>query len=191
MTGGDDRIARLVDELGALGGLDDDGRRTRSEALAVIAALEHPLEPDADPVHVTASAIVLGSRGVVLHHHKRLGTWLQPGGHVDPGEAPGDAARRETAEETGLAARHPQGQPRLLDVDVHELPRPCRPWARAVPPPCCVHVDLRYLLHAQGDPAPPEGESPRVRWFPWADALALADAGLQRSLRCAAATEPR
>jgi ADP-ribose pyrophosphatase YjhB (NUDIX family) len=39
---------------------------------------------------------------VVLHRHRVLGIWVQPGGHIDSGETPWDAAVRETAEETGL-----------------------------------------------------------------------------------------
>ena len=39
------------------------------------------------PTHVTASGIVVGRRGTVLHRHKRLGIWMQPGGHIDAGES--------------------------------------------------------------------------------------------------------
>jgi len=196
VTGTDPRAAALATQLRALSGLEAAGRNDRDAALRALGSLAAPLTADADPTHVTASAVVVGEAGVVLHHHKRWARWLQPGGHVDDGEEPAEAARRETAEETGLQASHPVGGPVLVDVDVHALPRPCRPWARATGPtgaasPSCVHVDVRYLLWAAGEPAPAHGESPRVAWFPWDAALAVADDGLARSLRRAVALDQR
>lgn len=46
---------------------------------------------------------------VLLIHHRRLGAWLPVGGEIEPGETPLEAARRELAEETGLAGRFPTG----------------------------------------------------------------------------------
>ena len=146
-------------------------RRSRLRLLDAVGRLPRPFARLAGPTHVTGSAIVVGPRGVVLHRHKRMGIWLQPGGHLEPGEAPWQAARREAGEETGLAPRHPAGGPRLVHVDVHTAP------------PRHVHLDLRYLLEADGDPCPAPGESPDVRWFTWPEALAIADAGLVGALR--------
>ena len=42
---------------------------------------------------------------VLLIKHKRLGTWLPPGGEIEDGETPQQAAYRELFEETGLIAR--------------------------------------------------------------------------------------
>jgi 8-oxo-dGTP pyrophosphatase MutT (NUDIX family) len=39
---------------------------------------------------------------VLLHRHRRLGLWLPPGGHIDEGELPDEAAVRETFEESGV-----------------------------------------------------------------------------------------
>lgn len=134
--------------------------------------LEHPFSEHDNVVHVTGSAIVVGPRGVVLHLHKRLGIWLQPGGHIEPGELPCDGALRETCEETGLAVTHPLTGPELVHVDVHPGPRGH------------THLDLRYLLDAPDvDPSPPPSESPEARWFGWDEAIAVADVGLIGALR--------
>jgi len=144
--------------------------------------LDDPFSEHADLVHVTGSAIIVGDRGVVLHLHKRMNLWLQPGGHIEHGETPWDAAVREAEEETGLAvefapepgrAAVPVASvvPTLAHVDVHAGPRGH------------THLDLRYILVAPpDDPAPPPGESQDVRWFPWADAITVADPGLAGAL---------
>jgi 8-oxo-dGTP pyrophosphatase MutT (NUDIX family) len=144
-------------------------------------ALARPFDRDADPVHVTASAIVVGPRGVLLHRHKTIGLWLQPGGHIEPGEDPSAAALREAEEETGLRGlSHPRAGPWLFHVDVHPVPSGH------------IHLDLRYLLEATADeaPRPPEGEGP-ARWFEWDDATAIADAGLAGALRAARSASRR
>jgi 8-oxo-dGTP pyrophosphatase MutT (NUDIX family) len=147
-------------------------RRSRLRLLAALDRLPRPFARLAGPEHVTGSAIVTGPRGVVLHRHKRMGTWLQPGGHLEPGEAPWQAAGREASEETGLPLRHPAGGPRLVHVDVHAAPGGH------------LHLDLRYLLVAPDrDPSPPAGESPDARWFAWPEALATADEGLVAALK--------
>lgn len=135
--------------------------------------LDRPYDEHADPVHVTGSAIVVGPRGVVLHRHKRLGLWLQPGGHLHAGETPAAAALREAAEETGLAVTHPAGGPELVHVDVHPGPKGH------------THLDVRYRIEVvdpAADPDPPEGESQDCRWFGWDEAIAIADAGLAGAL---------
>jgi 8-oxo-dGTP pyrophosphatase MutT (NUDIX family) len=144
--------------------------------LALLRWLPAPLDRTADPTHVTGSAIVLDGDGrVLLHRHKRLGRWLQPGGHLDPGESPAVAAVRETWEETGLAARHPLEDPLLVHVDVHQGPRGH------------VHLDLRYLLHADGgamlDPA--AGESREVDWLTVEEATGRGDHSLGAAIAAA------
>jgi len=153
-----------------------DSREEAAKArfLLELARLERPFDEDADLVHVTASSVVVGKRGTVLHLHRRLRRWLQPGGHVDPGECPEEAAMRESFEETGLPLSHPPGGPRFINLDVHEAAQGH------------IHLDVRYLLVADDvEPAPLPGESPAVRWFDWDEAQAIADDGLAGALEVA------
>jgi 8-oxo-dGTP pyrophosphatase MutT (NUDIX family) len=77
-----------------------------------------------EPGHFTVGCYVLSAdrASVALVHHRRLGSWLEPGGHVDPGDVSVTAAGlRELAEETGLTGVVPLGAG-LLDVDAHPIP---------------------------------------------------------------------
>jgi 8-oxo-dGTP pyrophosphatase MutT (NUDIX family) len=168
--------------VGVVGAVQDAVKGLRAESprevearwrfLVELVGLDDPFDAQASPVHVTGSGLVLGPRGTVLHVHRKLGRWLQPGGHVDPGKAPWDSAVRETSEETGLAVRHPEGGPRLVNVDVHS-------GADGH-----LHLDLRYLLLCDGgDPAPALGESQQVRWFSLDEAIAVGDAPIVDGLK--------
>ena len=50
----------------------------------------------------TATVFVIEEERVVLLWHKKMGRWMPPGGHLEPGEAPWEGAVREVREETGL-----------------------------------------------------------------------------------------
>jgi 8-oxo-dGTP pyrophosphatase MutT (NUDIX family) len=164
-------VGEIAEAVAAFEALTQRERDSRRRFLDELGRLAEPFSRDADPVHVTGSALVRGERGVVLHLHKRLGRWLQPGGHLDPGEAPWEAALREAREETGIPVRHPGGGPLLVHLDVH-------------PAGGHVHLDLRYLLLGDDvDPAPGPGESPHVGWFELGEAITLGDESLAGGLR--------
>ncbi len=144
--------------------------------LSELHLLTAPCDEHAGPTHVTASGIVVGRRGTVLHRHKRLGIWMQPGGHIDSGERPEDAAVREATEELGLKVAHPATGPSLIHLDVHEAALGH------------THLDLRYLLlGADAVPMPPPDESPDARWCTWDEALRMADPALIDALPLARA----
>jgi ADP-ribose pyrophosphatase YjhB (NUDIX family) len=170
--------AELVELVVAHEPADERERNAKARFLVELARLERPWDQHADPVHVTASAVVVGRRGTLLHKHRLFGRWLQPGGHLEEGESPPDAARREVAEETGLETSHPAAGPFLLRVDVHEA-------GAALDH---THLDLCYLVAGPDrDPEPGEGESPDARWWGWNEARGVADEPLRAALVAAEA----
>ena len=120
-----------------------------------------------DPGHVTASAFVVDSTRsrLLLIHHRNLGTWLQPGGHIDPGEDVLTAAIREVEEETGVVGV-PIGDG-VFDVDIH-----------AIPPsgdrPAHNHYDVRFLLEATSQDLISSDEVLGARWVPVTEVATLA-----------------
>lgn len=158
------RRERLLQQLASHVPGDRQEHWSLKRTIALVRWLPAPFDEQADPTHVTASAIVVDGDRVVLHRHKRLGVWLQPGGHIDADERPEDAVLREVAEETGLEAAHPPSGPQLVHVDVHEGGRGH------------LHLDLRYRLDAHATRfAPATGESSELGWFGVDEALALCD----------------
>ena len=116
------------------------------------------------PLHVTASALVLHppSGRVLLRWHERMQSWLQVGGHADPGEDdPAAIARREGEEETGLTDLTPFPDP-AADRLVHVVVVPV-PAGRGEP--AHEHADLRYLFKtATPDGVVPESATAGLRW---------------------------
>lgn len=113
------------------------------------------------PGHVTASAFVLSPDGrqVLLIHHGKLHRWLQPGGHVEPGDVDVLAAcRREVHEEVGLEGLEMVGDG-LLDVDIHDIPA-------MKGDPGHAHFDVRILLRARSMDFAAGSDALAARWVP-------------------------
>ncbi len=125
--------------------------------------------------HATASVFLFARAEsawrVGLIRHPRLGKWMLPGGHVEPDENPAEAALREVAEETGLAARLLPG-PGLDEPDAADEPSVIAPlWIveQQVPaerrePEPHVHVDHLYLAVTLATPPDPGAELP-FAWY--------------------------
>ncbi|MFY9345727.1 MAG: NUDIX hydrolase [Planctomycetota bacterium] len=116
------------------------------------------------PGHITASAWIEAAdrSACLLTHHKKLGRWLQLGGHVDDEPHVERAALREAQEESGMRefefVRWAEGLV-PLDLDVHPIPaRPGEPEHD--------HWDVRFWLRAApGQAIAASAESNDLRWF--------------------------
>jgi ADP-ribose pyrophosphatase YjhB (NUDIX family) len=93
--------------------------------------------------HFTGSAWLVSADGerVLLTHHRKLGRWLQLGGHADGDVDLARVALREAGEESGLSDLVVE-QP-IFDLDRHRIP------ARGEEPEHW-HYDVRHVVRAIG-----------------------------------------
>lgn len=134
-----------------------------------VMAQPFPFDRGTEPGHVTASAFILDAthERVLLIHHAGLDLWLQPGGHIDEGESPLQAAVRESFEEVGLHITPITGE--IIDIDVHRIPANTKKNE-----PSHWHVDVRYLFVAQDHRVNlNENECSSYRWISLVDMLKM------------------
>jgi 8-oxo-dGTP pyrophosphatase MutT (NUDIX family) len=168
-------LVALVEEFSP----DDDraARTGRDRTLALLRTAAWPLDRRSYSTgHLTTSGLVLSAdrEQVLLIFHPRLRRWLQPGGHLEPGDLDiASAARREVREETGVALDE-SAAPRLVGIDVHHIPA-------SAAEPAHVHHDLVFGFVARDQSAEPV-EGLRAAWCRW-DRLDdfAADAALRRA----------
>lgn len=119
--------------------------------------------------HITASGLVIRDNKALLIFHPYIKQWFQPGGHIDEGELPIDAAIREVYEETGLVCILDPENSEIIDVDIHEIPANPSKGEGAH-----LHIDLLYSLEVVREEKSLEGiacswtsfeqiDSPRIR----------------------------
>lgn len=140
----------------------DDADLARWNTLAAFLR-EEPRAFSRDPhigAHVTASALVLSPdlSAALLTHHRKLGLWLQLGGHCDGiADAP-FVALKEAYEESGLP-RIDMMTADVLDVD-------CLPVPAFGADPAHMHHDVRYLMQARTLDFAVSEESHALAWVP-------------------------
>ena len=121
-----------------------------------------------EKIDFTASAFIVYGDTVVLHKHKKLGIWLQPGGHIELNEDPVEAVLREAKEETGLD---------IELVGAAPLPTDVKSESRQIMAPRFIsrhyfdasraheHIDMVYFARSASGDISPEEVGGEVRWF--------------------------
>lgn len=135
-----------------------------------IIASESPFSRDNANGHITGSAFIVDPKvgQALLIHHKGLDLWLPPGGHVDEGETPVEAARREAGEEVGLC-NMTLAKESILDIDIHKIPYSARKQE-----PEHWHVDFSFLFFQDSMESVTVNEA-ECKGYRWVDLLSLAE----------------
>ena len=101
---------------------------------------------------------------MLLHHHRKLGMWLPPGGHIEQDELPDEAAVREVWEETGLEVEL-VGERREDVADPVQLYRPAGVQLENIGPGH-QHIDLIYFARPSGQTTiAQEFSADKVGWY--------------------------
>jgi 8-oxo-dGTP pyrophosphatase MutT (NUDIX family) len=113
--------------------------------------------------HITASALILNpsKEKILLTLHKKLGMWLQLGGHADGCTDPAQVAMKEAKEESGLSALSFVDFSQEIipvDLDIHLIPKNAND-------PAHYHYDLRYILISGDERIKISDESEDLKWF--------------------------
>lgn len=122
---------------------------------------------------VTASGLLVSTEPiprVLLVHHKKFDSWMQPGGHAERNEAPFQAAIREVFEETGINISEYLQTGERIDDYAYLLPQPRWVMEQQIPPygdqPLHYHLDHMFVVRLPWqEPKVAEEESHGIGWF--------------------------
>ncbi|MFL6181533.1 MAG: NUDIX hydrolase [Actinomycetes bacterium] len=158
---------------------DTDQDQLRKDFLHHLRTAEDAWSRHCLPDHLTASALVVDQSRtkVLLALHRKVGIWLQFGGHIEPDDRTvAEAALREAFEESGLP-HITLVSSRPLRLDRHAAP--CGSGARH-------HLDIQFLALASSEVQPQASpESEAVRWFPVNDLPQQTDDALRHLVTAA------
>jgi 8-oxo-dGTP pyrophosphatase MutT (NUDIX family) len=112
-----------------------------------------------------------------MTHHKKLGKWLQLGGHADGESDLLKVALREATEESGIQQFKVLSE-EIFDLDIHGIPQNNSELGH-------LHYDVRFLIEADptGEAVIISDESHDVSWIQIADVAKLnAEVSIQRMI---------
>lgn len=123
--------------------------------------------------HITGGAWLLSPDGkkVLLTHHKKLGIWLQLGGHSDGDPDTWHVAFREATEESGIQGIEFVTRD-IFDVNIEtipEYPKKNEPEHK--------HYDVRFLLKAPTEDFIVSDESDSLKWVDKEELAEMANKG--------------
>lgn len=149
--------------------------------------------------HFTATALIVHNNKFLLMWHKRLNSWMPPGGHMDPNELPVQTAIRECKEETGLdvIAVDTWDSDYFADAP-HEGQMQQRPYATLLEnipaskernEPAHQHMDFLFVMHlkdANQSMQLAEAEGTELRWFTAEDIIQIPQNQIFENVRAVA-----
>ena len=133
----------------------------------------NPYSRSTEAGHITASGLVIKDDKALLIFHPYIKQWFQPGGHIDDGEEPIEAAIREVFEETGVVCESLNGFLHPIDIDLHEIPANPKKSESAH-----LHIDLLFVLQVIEERDSPENI--QKEWVPFDQITSLR---IQRALQ--------
>ena len=130
--------------------------------------------------HFTGSAWIVSpdKSNILMTHHKKLGKWLQLGGHADGESDLLKVALREATEESGIQQFKVLSE-EIFDLDIHGIPQNNSELGH-------LHYDVRFLIEADptGEAVIISDESHDVTWIPLADVVKLnPEVSIQRMIK--------
>lgn len=130
----------------------------RDDFLSFVTVHDDAMQRECGHGHLTASALIVDaqSRRALLMLHRKVGRWLQMGGHCEEGDVTmRDAAAREAREESGITGLVMSDSP--VNLDRHRV----RCDGRDLD-----HLDVQFLaLAPTGASAIANDESLGLHWF--------------------------
>jgi len=130
--------------------------------------------------HFTGSAWIISpdKSNILMTHHKKLGKWIQLGGHADGESDLLKVALREATEESGIQQFKVLSE-EIFDLDIHGIPQNNSELEH-------LHYDVRFLIEADptGEAVIISDESHDVTWTPLADVVKLnPEVSIQRMIK--------